>query len=126
MTSLHFVNARLVDPEMLSEDEGSLSVEGGVITARDGDAPRGARIVDCGGKCLAPGIVDLGVKVSEPGERHKESFGSAGQAAARGGVTTIITRPDTDPAIDTPEVLEFVSRRAAAHSPVHVLSLIHI
>ncbi|SEN74810.1 dihydroorotase [Palleronia pelagia] len=120
MTSLHFVNARLVDPEMLSEDEGSLSVEGGVITARDGDAPRGARIVDCGGKCLAPGIVDLGVKVSEPGERHKESFGSAGQAAARGGVTTIITRPDTDPAIDTPEVLEFVSRRAAAHSPVHV------
>ena len=72
-----------------------------------------ARVVDCAGNCLAPGIVDIGVKVSEPGERHKESFRSAGRAAAAGGVTTIVTRPDTMPAIDTPETLEFVARRAA-------------
>ena len=90
-----------------------------MILARDEKAPKGAKIIDCGGKCLAPGIVDLGVKIGEPGERHRESFRSAGLAAAAGGVTTIIARPDTSPAIDTPEVLEFVTRRAA-ESPVRI------
>ena len=70
-------------------------------------------VIDCGGMCLAPGIVDIGVKIGEPGERHKESFRSAGLAAAAGGVTTMVARPDTTPAIDTPETLEFVTRRAA-------------
>ena len=65
----------------------------------------------------------LGVKVSEPGERHKESFASAGRAAAAGGVTTIVTRPDTLPSIDTPETLEFVVRRAREDSPVRVLPM---
>ncbi|MBJ3761376.1 dihydroorotase [Maribius pontilimi] len=120
MTLIHFANARLIDPETLSDSAGSLTVRDGIIIARDGAAPASAELVDCGAKCLAPGIVDLGVKVSEPGERHKESFRSAGRAAARGGVTTMITRPDTDPAIDTPEVLEFVARRAASDSIVHV------
>ncbi|GHC55863.1 dihydroorotase [Neogemmobacter tilapiae] len=110
---LHFTNLRLIDPEALSEDEGSLTVENGVITARDGAAAKGARVIDGQGKCLAPGIVDWGVKIGEPGERHRESFRSAGLAAAAGGVTTIIARPDTKPAIDTPETLEFVTRRAA-------------
>ncbi|SEN92270.1 dihydroorotase [Gemmobacter aquatilis] len=118
--TLHFTNARLIDPEAGTDEIGSLTVSGGVITARDGAAPAGARIVDCGGKCLAPGIVDLGVKIGEPGERHRESFKSAGLAAAAGGVTTIIARPDTTPAIDTPEVLEFVTRRAAEASPVRI------
>ena len=110
---LHFLNARLIDPEAGTDAIGSLTVKGGVILARDEAAPKGAKLVDCGGKCLAPGIVDLGVKIGEPGERHRESFRSAGLAAAAGGVTTIIARPDTNPAIDTPEVLEFVTRRAS-------------
>jgi len=55
-----------------------------------------------------------------PGERHKESFRTAGAAAAAGGVTTMITRPDTEPVIDSPEQLEFVSRRAAQASPVRL------
>jgi dihydroorotase len=63
--------------------------------------------------------VDWGVKIGEPGERHKESFRSAGLAAAAGGVTTIIARPDTTPAIDTPETLEFVTRRAG-EAPVRI------
>jgi dihydroorotase len=78
---------------------------------------------DAQGKCVAPGIVDIGVKICEPGERHKESYGSAGLAAAAGGVTTIVTRPDTTPAIDTPESLEFVRRRANEAAPVHVLPM---
>jgi len=53
------------------------------------------------------------VKIGEPGERHRESFKSAGMSAAAGGITTIIARPDTQPAIDTPEILEFVTRRAS-------------
>jgi dihydroorotase len=119
MTTLHFTNARLIDPEARTDATGSLTVKDGLILARDGNAPKGTKVIDCGGKCLAPGIVDLGVKIGEPGERHRESFGSAGQAAAAGGVTTIIARPDTLPAIDTPETLEFVTRRAS-ESPVRI------
>ncbi|MEL7389364.1 MAG: dihydroorotase [Pseudomonadota bacterium] len=88
-----------------------------------GNPDLGAQSIDCGGMCLAPGIVDIGVKVCEPGERHKESYRSAGQAAAAGGVTTIVTRPDTQPAIDSPEALEFVARRANAVSLVNVLPM---
>lgn len=120
MTTLHFTNARLIDPEALSDAPGSLTVSNGAIAALNGPAPEGAEIIDCAGKCLAPGIVDLGVKIGEPGERHRESFRSAGLAAAAGGVTTIIARPDTNPAIDTPELLEFVTRRAAEASPVRI------
>ncbi|MFZ0097090.1 MAG: dihydroorotase [Gemmobacter sp.] len=120
MTTLHFTNARLIDPEAQVDAIGTLTIEGGVIAALNGGAPAGAEVIDCGGHCLAPGIVDLGVKIGEPGERHRESFRSAGLAAAAGGVTTIIARPDTHPAIDTPEVLEFVTRRAAEASPVRI------
>jgi dihydroorotase len=116
---LQFENARLIDPEAWVEALGSLTVEGGQIVARDAAAPKGARLIDCGGQCLAPGMVDWGVKIGEPGERHKESFRSAGLAAAAGGVTTIIARPDTTPAIDTPETLEFVTRRAG-EAPVRI------
>lgn len=115
-----FANARLIDPESQTDSPGWVCVEAGKIVATGSkDAPKAQETVDCGGLCLAPGIVDIGVKVSEPGERHKESYASAGAAAAAGGVTTIITRPDTSPAIDTPEVLEFVRRRAAEDAPVN-------
>ncbi|MCU0903526.1 MAG: dihydroorotase [Tabrizicola sp.] len=119
MTTLHFQNAGLIDPEAGTDAPGSLTVRDGLILSRDEKAPKGSKIIDCGGKCLAPGIVDLGVKIGEPGERHRESFRSAGLAAAAGGVTTIIARPDTHPAIDTPEVLEFVTRRAS-EAPVRI------
>lgn len=116
---LHFENARLIDPEAGSDALGSLTVKDGLIVARNGAAPKQAEVIDAGGKCLAPGMVDWGVKIGEPGERHRESFRSAGLAAAAGGVTTIIARPDTTPAIDTPETLEFVTRRAA-EAPVRI------
>jgi dihydroorotase len=122
MTATLFKNARLIDPESGRDAAGDLRIVDGVI-AESGPslaASGGEMLLDCGGRCLAPGIVDIGVKVSEPGERHKESFSSAGAAAAAGGVTTIVTRPDTLPAIDTPETLEFVQRRAALDAPVNV------
>ncbi len=122
MTETLLTNARLIDPEAGTESLGWLRIAGGRIAGIGaGDAP--GEGLDCNGQCLAPGIVDIGVKVSEPGERHKESFASAGRAAAAGGVTTMVTRPDTDPAIDSPEILEFVERRASADAPVNVLPM---
>jgi dihydroorotase len=118
--TLTLTNARLIDPEG-DVSTGSLTIADGLIVALNG--PAAGETLDCGGLCLAPGIIDIGVKVSEPGERHKESFGSAGLAALAGGVTTIVTRPDTDPVIDTPETLEFATRRAADAAPVRVLPM---
>lgn len=124
-------NARLVDPEAASVTQGAVLLRDGII-AEVFDTPTPEISLDsvpnenrrdAKGKYVAPGIVDIGVKICEPGERHKESYGSAGQAAAAGGVTTIVTRPDTNPAIDTPEALEFVRRRANEAAPVHVLPM---
>lgn len=117
--SILFKNARLIDPVAGTDALGDLRIENGAITK----AGPAAETIDCNGKCLAPGIVDLGVKVCEPGERHKESYKSAGQAAAAGGVTTIVTRPDTHPAIDSPETMEFALRRAQDDCPVNVRAM---
>ncbi|WP_300548577.1 dihydroorotase [Roseovarius sp.] len=124
MSKTLFTNARLIDPEAGTDRLGWLWVDGGSIAARGTEAePKAETVIDCGGQCLAPGIVDIGVKVCEPGERHKESYRSAGLAAAAGGVTTMATRPDTLPSIDSPEVLEFVARRANEAAPVNVLPM---
>ena len=119
-----FTNAKLIDPEAQTEGTGWLLVQNGAIAATgQGEPPQADETIDCNGLCLAPGIVDIGVKVGEPGERHKESYASAARAAAAGGVTTMAIRPDTSPAIDTPEALEFVKRRANEDSAVNVLPL---
>ena len=126
MSTVFLQNAHLIDPENGTVDQGNLLIKEGVIAARGAvvSAPgKETRIIDCAGKYLAPGIIDIGVKVCEPGERHKESFKSAGLAAAAGGITTIVTRPDTVPAIDTPETLEFIRRRAIDASIVNVLPM---
>jgi len=127
MADLLLTNARLIDPEARTETHGALLIKDDRINEilpqnidpNDKKFPVGNRI-DCGGKYLAPGIVDIGVKVCEPGERHKESFRTAGLAAAAGGVTTMVTRPDTIPTVDTPETLEFTKRRGAEMTPVRI------
>ncbi|MBM2575001.1 dihydroorotase [Jannaschia sp. Os4] len=107
--SVLLTNAILIDPEAGTVSEGEIRIEDGRITP-PGPAKE---VIDCGGRHLAPGIVDLGVKVGEPGERHKESFRTAGEAARRGGVTMMVCRPDTTPPVDTPETFAFVQGRAA-------------
>ena len=126
MMDILFTNAKLIDPDARNIATGALATKNGKIAAIITDnstLPDAAQIIDCDRKYLAPGIIDIGVKVCEPGERHKESFGTAGLAAAAGGVTTMVTRPDTDPAIDNPETLEFVIRRAREAAPVNVLPM---
>lgn len=126
MTDLLLANARLIDPESGTENMGSVAVTDGKISAimHEGNDGRGTLstglVIDCKGKCLAPGIVDIGVKIGEPGERHKESFRSAARSAAAGGVTTVVMRADTTPPIDTPETLAFVLTRAREEARVHV------
>ena len=113
-------NAKIIDPVSETISDGEVMFEDGIIIPKQ----TADKIIDCKGHYISPGLIDIGVKVGEPGERHKESYKSAGAAAAAGGVTTIITRPDTYPAIDTPEVLEFIRRRAQEVCPVNVFHMV--
>ena len=113
-------NAKVIDPVAETISDGEVMFEDGIIIPKE----TADETFDCQGQYISPGLIDLGVKVGEPGERHKESYKSAGAAAAAGGVTTIITRPDTNPAIDTPEVLEFIRRRAQEVCPVNVFHMV--
>ena len=112
-----FVNARLIDPVQETETRGGLIVIEGVIAGvgakvtRD-QLPAEARIVDCAGDVVSPGLVDMRAFVGEPGAEHRETIASASAAAAAGGVTTLITRPDTNPPVDDPAVVDFILRRA--------------
>jgi dihydroorotase len=112
-----FRGARLLDP-----DSGRDMV-GDVIVVDDRIAAIGANIsaaglgadvevVECDGLCLAPGLVDMRVQLREPGAEHIESIESGSQAAAAGGVTTMVALPNTEPPVDDVSVVEFLARRA--------------
>ncbi|MEM1161673.1 MAG: dihydroorotase [Pseudomonadota bacterium] len=122
----YFTNARLIDPEAGYDGPGAVRLAGGVIDdVHHGpiEAPSDAEVIDCGGLPLAPGIIDARVFVGEPGAQHRESFQSAGNAAAAGGITTIIAQPDTDPAMDDPAVVSFALGRARDVSKVNVATM---
>lgn len=119
-------NARLLDPGQDYDGPGGLIHQDGRILAAGPDLaspPEGFAgvVCDAGGKLLAPGLIDLRVVVGEPGAEHRETFRSAGRAAAAGGVTTIVVQPNTDPVIDDVSLVDFVLRRAAARTAVRVL-----
>lgn len=120
-----FVNARVVDPSRRLDEGGAVLVEGdrivaaGAAAANQG-APDGAEIVDCRGAAIIPGLVDMRVFAGEPGGEHRETLETASRAAAAGGVTTIITMPDTDPVIDDPALVDFILRRARDTAVVRV------
>ena len=84
------------------------------------NAPERRHVVDCSGAIVAPGLVDMRVFVGEPGAEHRETFASAGQAAAAGGVTTIVVMPDTEPVIDQVALVDFIQRRARDNAIVNV------
>jgi dihydroorotase len=118
-------NARIVDPSRDLDMVGDLLIADGVIRdARRGigaaGVPEGTEVVDCRGKVAAPGLIDMRAFVGEPGAEYRETFASASQAAAAGGVTTIVSQPDTSPAIDEPAMVDFVLRRARDTAIVQV------
>jgi dihydroorotase len=118
-----FRNARLVDPEAGTEQTGGLLVRDGLI-ADLGPGLReaaDARVIECGGQVLAPGLIDMRAFIGEPGAEHRETFESASKAAAAGGVTTVVTMPDTNPVLDDPAIIDFVLRRASEKAIVNVV-----
>jgi len=112
-----YLNARLLDPASGMDTPGALLIQDGHIADfgpdlfKDG-APSVSQVVDCQGLCLTPGLVDMRVQLREPGEEHKETIETAGDAAATGGITTMICLPNTHPVIDDVSVVEFIARRA--------------
>jgi dihydroorotase len=118
-------NARILDPSRDMDFPGDLLIADGLIReAKRGigaaGVPEGTEIVDCRGRIVAPGLIDMRAFVGEPGAEHRETIASASQAAAAGGVTAIMCQPDTSPAIDDPTMVDFVQRRARDTGIVHV------
>lgn len=122
-----FINARLVDPASGRDEAGGLLVEGTTIADLGAhlrrNAPAGATVVDCRGCVLAPGLIDAQVFVGEPGGEHRETLKTASNAAAAGGVTTIVVMPDTKPVIDQVALVDFIQRRARDNAAVHVATM---
>jgi dihydroorotase len=105
--------ARLLDSATGLDAIGDLLIEGTKIAGVGGAiAACDAQIIAADGLCLAPGLVDMRVQLREPGAEHMESIESGGQAAAAGGVTTMVALPNTEPPVDDVSVVEFLARRA--------------
>ncbi len=119
------VNARLVDPATGRDETGGLLIRNGMIAdigphITEKSAPRNARIIDCGGHILSPGLIDMRVFAGEPGAEHTETLATASQAAAAGGVTSMICMPNTNPVIDEVALVDFIARRARDTAIVRV------
>lgn len=117
MRPVAITNARIVDPASGYDGPGGVIVTEGVIAdvakgSGLGALSRDVEVIDAGGALLIPGLVDIRVKTGEPGFEPKETLKSAAQAAAAGGVTTMVLQPDTHPVMDEPAVVDFVLRRA--------------
>jgi len=118
-------NAHIIDPSRDLDGPGDVLIADGVIRdARRGigaaGVPEGTDIVNCAGKVVAPGLVDMRAFVGEPGASHRETFASASRAAAAGGITTIVCQPDTSPVIDNSATVDFVLRRARDTAIVNI------
>lgn len=126
--SIAFLDAHMIDPSQNLDEKRTLLIEDGFIKAIEGHVAPSLleadyTIIDCTDKILIPGIIDCQVRTGEPGNEHEETLASASQAAVAGGVTTMITQPDTSPVIDDMALVDFISRNAGANavSKVHVM-----
>jgi dihydroorotase len=123
--ALLFTHGRIVDPTSGRDEPGGILMENGVIRdvgphLNQLKPMNGVTVHDCGGAVIAPGLVDMRVFVGEPGEEHRETFRTAGLAAAAGGITTMICQPNTKPPLDDAPSIDFVKRRAKDRCIVRV------
>jgi len=119
--NLEIANGRLLDPEH-GERQASLYVADGRI-AGAGVAPAGFRadrVIDAAGLVVAPGLVDIAVRLREPGLEYKATLESELEAAVAGGVTSLACPPDTDPPLDEPGLVEMLKHRARMLNLAHV------
>ncbi len=113
---IRLVGGRAIDPGSEFDEVCDVYIEDGLIVGL-GRAPRGFRArreIVVEGLVIAPGLVDLGCHLREPGFEHKATIASESRAAVRGGVTLLCATPDTHPILDTPAVAEHIHQRASA------------
>jgi dihydroorotase len=112
--SVSIINGRLIDPAHGIDDQLDLHIDGEQVVAV-GDAPAEFspdEVIDARDRVVCPGLVDLAASLREPGYEHKATLASEAAAAARGGITTLVCTPDTNPVIDNPAVVELIHRAA--------------
>ncbi len=114
MSVLVFRGGRIIDPVRALDEVGDLIVRDGHVegTGRNEGTPDGARVVDCAGKVVAPGLVDLHVHFREPGQEELETIATGAMAAAAGGFTAVCAMPNTDPVTDNQAAVGFILRQA--------------
>jgi dihydroorotase len=115
-------NTRLFDPASGLDEIGAIvfNDEGIIACGKDISPPPDTSIIDGTGLVTTPGLVDMQVFIGEPGEEYRETLATASQAAAAGGVTTMIMMPDTQPVIDDAALVDYISRRARGTALVNV------
>jgi dihydroorotase len=126
MIEKFLTNVRIIDPSQKMDEKGSIIInENGKIKAigkdvKRSDASRSAELIDLHNKLLIPGIVDMKAFVGEPGYEYKENFRTLSQAALAGGVTSIVTMPNTKPIIDNVSMVDFIIRRGRDKASVNL------
>ena len=126
MTEKFLTNVRIIDPSQKMDEKGSVIIdENGKIKLigkdiKKSDASSHAEIIDLKNKILIPGIVDMKAFVGEPGYEYKENFRTLSYAALAGGVTSIVTMPNTKPLIDNVSMVDFIIRRGRDKASVNL------
>ncbi len=126
MKEKYFINARIIDPSQGIDEIGGLIVDvNGKIKAvgkkvNKENIPIKSEKIDLKNKVLIPGIVDMKVFVGEPGFEYKENFRSLSNAALSGGVTSVVSMPNTSPAIDNVSMVDFILRRGRDKSVINI------
>ena len=126
MKEKYFINARIIDPSQNLDEVGGLIVDAkGKIKAvgksvKKGNIPVKSDKIDLKGKVLIPGIVDMKVFIGEPGFEYKENFRSLSNAALSGGVTSVVSMPNTSPVIDNVSMVDFLKRRGRDKSKINI------
>ncbi len=118
-------NGRVVDPATGRDEVADVAIAAGRIVSigRVGTAFHAARRIDAAGLVVAPGLVDLAVRLREPGHEHEGMLESEMAAAVAGGVTSLVCLPDTDPPLDEPGLVEMLKFRARNLNQAHVYPL---
>lgn len=114
MASLLLRKVRWIDPTQKLDRVEDLLVEDGIIKRRGQDLipDKDTLVIDGTGLCGAPGFVDIHVHLRDPGFTYKEDIFSGCRAAAAGGFTSVCCMPNTQPAVDTPETITYILKKA--------------
>jgi len=126
MKKQYFLNANIIDTHNSLNEVGGLIVgDNGLVEAigkkvNKNNIPSREKVIDLKGKYIFPGIVDMRVFVGEPGYEYKENFKTLSNAALSGGVTSVVTMPNTDPIIDNVSIVDFLKRRGRDKSKINI------